>query len=298
MTERDSHAHVDAFLGDLANVRNLSPHTVRAYGTDLGAYLNWTERTGYNPGTITHRQLRLYLAELDRARYARRTIARRLAAIRAFYAYLAKEGLVTSDPASVLQTPKLPRRLPKVVPPETLSALLDAPDPTTAIGLRDRAVLELLYATGARVSEVSGLDVVDLDVAARQLRVMGKGGKQRILPLHPEAMKRLLAYRDSARPELLRRPESALLLSSRGNRMSTDALRKMFKHHLESVGAALDVSPHTVRHTFATHLLEGGADLRTVQELLGHVALSTTQIYTHVGRKRLQDVHRSAHPRA
>ncbi len=298
MGPSDQHAYVDAFLHHLAVTRNLSPHTVRAYGTDLGQYLDWTERADYDPTTITHRQLRLYLAELDRAGYARRTIARRLAAIRSFYAYLAAEGLLASDPAAVLQTPKLPRRLPKLVPSDMLAALLEAPDLETPVGIRDRAVLELLYATGARVSEISGLDSGDVDFAAGQIRVMGKGSKQRILPLHPEAIKRIRAYRDGARPTLLRHPETALFLSIRGNRLGTDAIRKMFKKYLTDVGAARDLSPHAVRHTFATHLLEAGADLRSVQELLGHVALSTTQIYTHVGRKRLQDVHRSSHPRA
>lgn len=294
----EPHTSLDAFLAHLSDTRGLSPHTVRAYSADLAAYLSWSERVGYDPLTITHRQLRLYLAELERARYARRTIARRLASIRSFYAYLTEAGLTSSDPASVLQTPKLPRRLPKVVPAQALNALLDAPDASTALGLRDRAVLELLYATGARVSEVCGLDLSDVDVPARQVKVLGKGAKERILPLHPEAVKRVRIYLATARPELLRRPETALLLTSRGNRMSSDAVRKMLKRHLAEVGAGLDLSPHALRHTFATHLVEGGADLRTVQELLGHVALSTTQIYTHVGRKRLQDVHRNSHPRA
>jgi len=295
----DPHVHVDAFLAHLANERGLSPHTVRAYATDLRQFLGWADRAGVDVFSAGHRQLRRYLAELDAARYARRTSARRLAAVRAFYRYLVETDVLQTDPAGVLATPKLERRLPKVVPEETLTALLDAPDPETPEGLRDRALLELLYASGARISELCGLDLADLDLAQGQVRVMGKGAKERILPLYPHAVRRLNDYLGRGRPALAKKPaQTALFLSVRGNRLSPDAARTRFKLHLESAGGALSLSPHALRHTFATHLLESGADLRAVQELLGHVALSTTQIYTHVGRKRLQDVHRDAHPRA
>ena len=294
----DPAVHVDAFLAHLRDERGLSPHTLRAYAADLGRYLDWADRTGVDPFAVTHRQLRLYLAELDRAAYARRTIARRLASVRSIFAFLLERGLVTGDPAAVLGTPRLAKRLPRTVPDDVLTALLDAPDPATPAGLRDRALLELLYATGMRVAEIAGLDLGRVDLADGHIRVIGKGSKERILPLHPQAIERVRSYLESGRPVHDTRGDPALLLSSRGNRLSEDAVRRVLKTHLRAVGGTLSLSPHALRHTFATHLLEGGADLRTIQELLGHVALSTTQIYTHVGRKRLRDVHRDAHPRA
>ena len=290
---------VDRFLGHLALERGSSPNTVRAYAADLARYLEWAERAGIDPVTLTHRQLRGYLAELDRAGYARRTVARRLSAVRSLFAYLLTEGLAVSDPSSVLAAPKIPRRLPKTVPGEVLDALLESPDPATPTGQRDRAVLELLYATGARVSEIAGLRLSDLDLPQGQITVMGKGSKERLLPLHRRAADTLRTYLATGRTRLAK-PESGgeVFLSSRGKPLSADAIRRMFKHQLAEVGTVRSLSPHSMRHTFATHLVEAGADLRTVQELLGHVALSTTQIYTHLSMKRLQDVHKDAHPRA
>ena len=290
---------VDRFLGHLTLERGASPNTVRAYAADLARYLEWAERCGRDPISLTHRQLRGYLAELDNAGYARRTVARRLSAVRSLFAYLLAEGLASSDPSSVLAAPKIPRRLPKIVPSDALSALLESPDPETPAGQRDRAVLELLYATGARVSEIAGLRLSDLDLAQGQITVMGKGSKERILPVHRRAADTLRAYLSTGRPQLAK-PDSGdqVFLSSRGRPLSSDAIRRMFKRELASVGTLRSLSPHSMRHTFATHLVEAGADLRTVQELLGHVALSTTQIYTHLSMKRLQDVHKDAHPRA
>lgn len=296
---RDPAELVDAFLVHLGSTVGYSANTVRAYATDLRIYLDWAERVGHDPISLSHRALRTYLAEMSEARYARRTIARRLASLRSFFGYLTEHGLVDSDPAAVLVSPKLPSRLPKVIPGDLLRTLLDAPDPTTDVGVRDRAILELLYATGARVSEITALDLPDIDIPHAQIKVTGKGNKQRILPLYPVAVDRLRAYLGAAREGLKAdKGSSAVFLSVRGNRMSSDAVRRMLKGHLESIGGALSLSPHSLRHTFATQLLEAGADLRTVQELLGHVALSTTQIYTHVGKRRLSEVHRDAHPRA
>jgi integrase/recombinase XerD len=290
---------VERFLGHLAVERGASPNTVRAYASDLARYLEWAERTGVDPITLTHRQLRRYLAELDSAGYARRTVARRLSAVRSLFAYLLTEGFAASDPSSVLAAPKIPKRLPKIVPADAIDALLESPDPSTPTGMRDRAVLELLYATGARVSEISGLRLSDLDLSQGQLTVMGKGSKERIVPVHRHAAEVLRRYLGFARPKLAK-PDSddSVFLSSRGKQLSADAIRRIFKHATEVVGTSRSLSPHTMRHTFATHLIEAGADLRTVQELLGHVALSTTQIYTHLSMKRLQDVHKDAHPRA
>lgn len=290
---------VDRFLVHLAVERGASPHTVRAYAADLARYLEWAERAGIDPIRLSHRQMRRYLAELDAAGYARRTIARRLSSVRSLFAFLVAEGLAPSDPSSVLVTPKIPARLPKIIPSDVVSAMLEAPDPSTPIGMRDRAVLELLYATGARGSEVSSLTLERLDLAQGQVRVMGKGSKERIVPLHHKATDTLRTYLRDARPALASAtPEDAVFLSTRGRPLSADAIRRIFNAALTQTGAALSLSPHAMRHTFATHLLEAGADLRTVQELLGHVALSTTQIYTHLSVGRLKDVHRGAHPRA
>lgn len=290
---------VDRYLGHLAVERGASPNTVRAYSADLARYLEWAERSGTDPITLTHRQMRLYLAELDRAGYARRTIARRLSAVRSLFAYLVAEGLAPSDPSSVLAAPKIQSRLPKLVPTDALSAMMEAPDISTPVGMRDRAVLEILYATGARVSEIAGLRLGDLDLAQGQITVMGKGSKERIVPLHRKAADTIKNYLTQGRSQLAKpATDDHVFLSTRGLPLSADAIRRMFKQTLAKVGAAHSLSPHAVRHTFATHLIEAGADLRTVQELLGHVALSTTQIYTHLSVKRLQDVHGSAHPRA
>jgi len=290
---------VDRFVTHLVVERGASPNTVRAYAADLSRYLDWAARAGVDPVHLTHRQLRSYLAELDRARYARSTVARRLSAVKSWFAYLATECLVDSDPAAVLSAPKLPSRLPRLVPAEELAAVLEAPDITTPTGMRDAAVLELLYASGLRVSELAGLRLTDLDLTQGQIIVMGKGSKERLLPIHPAAVARIKTWLASGRHVFVR-PGSpdTVFLSARGNALSPDAIRRLFKRYLTQAGAATSLSPHAMRHTFATHMLEGGADLRTVQELLGHVALSTTQIYTHLSMKRLQDVHRTAHPRA
>jgi len=298
-TEPTADELVARYLRYLEVERGLSSHTVRAYASDLARYLEWTERSGTDPIALDHRALRRYLAELDRARYSRTTIKRRLSAVRSFFNYLVTEDIVASDPASVLLAPKAPSRLPRLVPDEVLQALFDAPDPHTPAGARDRAILELLYASGARVSELSSLDLKGLDLAQGQITVMGKGSKERVIPIHRFAADRLRDYLAEGRPALAKPDSSeAVFLSVRGNRFSEDAIRRMFKRYLTQAGAQTSLSPHAMRHTFATHLLDRGADLRTVQELLGHVALSTTQIYTHVSMKRLKDVHGSTHPRA
>jgi integrase/recombinase XerD len=289
---------VDRYLAHLRVERAASPQTVRAYSADLARYLEWAERTDVDPLNLTHRQMRSYLAEMDRAGYARRTIARRLSAVRSFFAFAVTEGLVSSDPSSVLATPKIPARLPNVIPEEALQTLLEAPDPMTPLGLRDRAILEMLYATGARVSEVAGLSVSDLDFGQGQVRLFGKGAKERIVPVYEKALSSVRLYLREGRPKLVRsEAEGHLFLSSRGLPLSADAVRRLFRRYAAVAGAGTSVSPHSMRHTFATHLVEAGADLRTVQELLGHVALSSTQIYTHLSMKRLQDVHSKAHPR-
>lgn len=296
---RDIVSLIETFLDHLALQRGLSPHTVRAYRTDLLGFDAWARRTGIDPLSPDPRGLRRYLADLNTAGYARRTIARRLSALRAFFAFLESNGLVEVDPTIVARGPRPERQLPRTIPDDALRALLDAPDPSTPIGCRDRALLELLFATGARVSEVAGLTIANLDLGAGLVRLHGKGGRERIVPLYPLAVARIGTYLRSARPALLARrpPTDALFVSRRGRPLSADQVRRVFRRHAAAAGAA-DRSPHAVRHTFATALLNAGADLRSVQALLGHATLSTTQIYTHLTSRRLREVHRRAHPRA
>ena len=300
MTARPtSEALVDAYLTTLRVERNMSPHTVTAYASDLSGFLRWADKAGIHVLDADHRSLRLYLAELDRARYARRTIARRLAAVRSFYRYLVRTGTLPASPAAVLSTPRVPKRLPAIGPADLVEQLLQAPDTSTPLGIRDRAILELLYASGIRVSELTGLDLGATDLSQGLVTVMGKGSRERTVPIHRLAVGALRAYLLDARPQLDRgKAGEALFLNRLGTRLSSDGVRRMLDRQLETLGAAASVTPHVLRHTFATHLLEGGADLRTVQELLGHVALSTTQIYTHVSTKHLREVHKGAHPRA
>lgn len=292
-------ALIDEFVTHLRVERNLSARTVAAYSSDLGGYSGFLARRSVPAQDADHRVVRAYLAELDRAGYARRTIARRLASVRAFYRFLAERGPVLSSPAAVLNTPKIPTTLPEVASAEVVGRLIDTPDGSTDAGIRDRAILELLYASGVRISELTGLDIGHVDFGQRHVRVLGKGAKERIVPLHPLAMERIGLYLRLSRPRLDKgRAGDALFLNRLGTRLTADGARRMFDKHLRSVGEALSLTPHSLRHTFATHLLENGADLRTVQELLGHVALSTTQIYTHLSTKHLREVHKGAHPRA
>ncbi len=289
---------VERFITHISVERGYSSHTIRAYEGDLRDYLAWSERTGTDPHTPSARDIRRYLAHLDAAGYARRTMARRLASIRAYFSFLLEESVIAADPTQGVGTPRTGRRVPTVLPPTDIRTLLDAPDASTPIGLRDRAVLELLYATGIRAAELCSLTVSSLELSSGTVRVFGKGSKERVVPVHRHCIARLTEYLRQGRPALVKRPTDALFLSSRGNPLSPDALRRLLKRHLVATGALQNYSPHALRHSFATHLLEAGADLRTVQELLGHVALTTTQFYTHVSMKRLQDVHRQAHPRA
>lgn len=297
MSIQDADTLIAAYLESLQVERNASPRTVEAYSSDLAQFSNWLERQNYQIATITYRNLRGFLGELDRARYARRTIARKLSAVRSLYAFLVEKGVVAGSPADVVVTPKLPRRLPVVASAETIAELIEAPDASTPSGLRDRAILELLYAGGLRVSELTGLDVANVDFSQGQVRVLGKGAKERIVPIHRIACQRISEYIASGRPKLDKHADPALFLNRLGGRLSADGVRRSMKHYLQITGSALALSPHALRHSFATHMLEAGADLRSVQELLGHVALSTTQIYTHLSTQRLQDVHKNAHPR-
>ena len=300
-------ALVGAFCEALRVERNASPHTVRAYRVDLTDYARWALRLGVDPLSATHRQVRRYLGELDRAQYSRTTVNRRLSALRSFYRWLNVTGAAEGDPASILQGPKQRKSLPHVIRPADMARLLSvysgrdaagAPREQSASDMRNQALLEFLYACGARVSEASGLLAADVDFALGQVKVFGKGAKERIVPIHEMAALSMRTYASLARPQLLRERSCAhFFVSTRGNQMGTDAMRKMFKEAVRRAGLDESLSPHDMRHTFATDLLNGGADLRTVQEMLGHASLSTTQVYTHLTPGRLKDVHERAHPR-
>ena len=291
-------ALVDSYLESLAAERNCSPHTVRGYAEDLADLLRWTERVGKDPLELSYRDFRRYLAELDKAQYSRKTVNRRISAIHGFYGWLQREGYAESDPSAVISGPKQPRSLPRLIPEGEMQKILTVSDTSTPEGMRNQAILELLYASGARISEVAGLKVQDIDFGQRQVKVLGKGSKERIIPLYSVALTSLRTYITEGRPQLANRKSGdALFISTRGNPMSADMIRKTFKGMLEAAGVDRTYHPHDVRHTFATQLLEGGADLRSVQEMLGHSSLSTTQIYTHLSVDHLQEVHNRTHPR-
>ena len=300
---------IDRFLLMLRAQRNLSAHTIRAYASDLTQFMGWLERESLTIDTLTHRLLRRYLAELTTAQYARSTINRRLSSIKTFFRWLAETGYLSADPSSVVSGPKLARPLPKLVSHDELRRLLNEPTrPESPSELRDRALVELIYATGARISEVAALRIGDINYNEGQLRLFGKGSKQRIVPLHPYAAGLLRNYEANARPQLLASPSAfranqsgdakVLFISNTGRPMSAAIMRAAFKKRLAQFAADSSLAPHALRHTFATDMLEAGADLRTIQELLGHESLSTTQIYTHLSIDHLKETYKQAHPRA
>lgn len=299
---------IDAFCAAFRAERNASAHTVRAYRTDLGDYARWAARSKVDPIRPTHKQLRRYLADLSAAQYARTTVNRRLAALRTFFRWLNITGVTDEDPASALAGPKQSKKLPHVIAPKDMVKLLSVHAPRDGSGrkleqtpsqMRDQAILEFLYACGARISEASGLLLANVDFDESLARLDGKGDKQRIVPLHALAITSMRTYALVGRPKLLRDHVDCpyFFVSTRGRLMGTDAMRKMFKATCAKAGLSPDLTPHDMRHTFATDMLDGGADLRCVQELLGHASLSTTQVYTHTTPSRLSEVHKLAHPR-
>jgi integrase/recombinase XerC len=290
---------VDGFARHLAAERNRSAHTVRAYVADVVSMLDHAARMGATgPADVDLAVLRSWLARLRTTGAARTSLARRGAAARTFCTWAYRENLLPTDVGQRLASPKAHRELPGVLRADQAAAMVTAPDPGDARGLRDRLVLELLYATGIRVGELCGLDLADVDRVRRVVRVFGKGAKERTVPYGVPAERALDGYLRHARPALAG-PASgnALLLGARGGRLAATTVRRIVA--AAATGAGLPhLSPHGLRHSAATHLVEGGADLRTVQELLGHASLSSTQIYTHVSVDRLRAAYRQAHPRA
>ena len=286
-------------FGRELKTRGSSPHTLRAYASDLAELAEWATGRGKEPGTLAYRDLRSYAALLSERRLARSTIARKLAAVGSLHDHLVRTGLATQNPAELLASPRLESRLPRVLRPGQLAALLDRIPASGPLEVRDRAMLELAYACGLRAEEIINLELDDPDFDSEALRVTGKGSKTRMVPMGEPASRALERYLRTARPALTTsRSERAMFLSRRGRRLSPSDVRRRLGRWVREAAVAGHVSPHTLRHSFATHLLEGGADLRSIQELLGHASVSTTQVYTRVEPQRLRREYARSHPRA
>jgi tyrosine recombinase XerC len=279
--------------------RSAAPGTVKAYGNDLNELAAWGTERGREPGTLAYRDLRGYAASLSERGLARATVGRKLAAVRSFHGHLVRTGHATQNAAELLPAPKAQSKLPRVLGPDEVSALLDRIPATTPLEVRDRALFEVTYSCGLRAEEIVNLDVSSIDFDSETLRVLGKGSKTRIVPIGEPAQRAVTRYLERARPALTASPsEQALFLSRRGRRLSTSDIRRRLARWVREAAVAGQISPHTLRHSFATHLLEGGADLRSIQELLGHSSISTTQVYTRVEPGHLRREYARSHPRA
>ncbi|MDA1264421.1 MAG: tyrosine recombinase XerC [Planctomycetota bacterium] len=294
------HEHVDRFLHRMASTRGASPHTLKAYGADLGEFAEYLEGRGVvEPGGLTPRALRGFLAHLDERELAKATVQRKLSSVRGLLNHLVREGQLEANPAAGLRQRRQSRRLPSVLSEEEIESLLAAPDVTTPLGRRDLAILETMYSAGTRAAETVGLERARLNLDDGLARVMGKGRKERLVAIGSHAVRALRSYLgDPSRPPPHHGDPGAIFLSRQGTRLSTRSLERIVAKAALRAGITRHTTPHTLRHSFATHLLDRGADLRAVQELLGHAHLVTTQIYTHVSIERLRQVYEKAHPRA
>ena len=298
--------HLRAFLRYLALNRNASAHTVRAYESDLSQLVAVTAASAgvkpneLQPGHLDRAAIRRFLAELHKAGQSRATAARKLAAARTFLRYLRREELIDGDPGALVAAPKREVRMPAHLSETEMEALLAAASGDSPLGRRDRAILELFYASGLRVSELAGLGLEDIDLSRKMVRVLGKGRKERFVPFNTSTARALRAYleRRPAGPPASGRRADALFVNHRGGRLTVRSIDRIVRRYVAATSARTGISPHALRHSFATHLLQRGADLRVIQELLGHARLSTTQRYTHVNAAQLVDVYRKAHPRA
>jgi integrase/recombinase XerC/integrase/recombinase XerD len=287
----------DRWLG----ARSAAPKTRRAYLADVTQLAEWASGHGVGPEGLDHKRLRLFAGVLSERGASKSTVARKLASIRSFYRHLVDRGELPASPADLVASPKRDQHLPRVLKEEEVGSLLDSIPAATPLELRDRAVFEVAYAAGLRAEELTKMDLGDADFDAEELRVHGKGGKERVVPVGEQAWAALAAYLERGRPLLAResdRAETAIFLSKSGRRLGTSDLRRRLRTWATRAGVPPGATPHTLRHSFATHLLEGGADLRTIQELLGHATISTTQTYTRVESRRLRRVYARAHPRA
>ena len=303
--------HLRSFLDFIQLNRNASRHTVSAYRSDLSQFLSFLEKRdgGHRvmPEDLHHHSVRAFLGELYRRGNSGASSARKLAAIRSFIRYLRREGLLEHDTGSLVATPRLQRKIPAHLDIEEMRALLEAPNPRIPLGRRDRAILELFYASGLRLSELVGLDLEDINLSNRVVRVRGKGGKERIVPFNRTAAaairtylrdRRVLVQSASAASSVGDRSREPVFVNYRGGRLSTRSVGRLVRRYVSRSSTRLGISPHALRHSFATHLLERGADLRAIQELLGHSRLSTTQRYTHVSAAQITKLYRRTHPRA
>lgn len=291
---------LERFLTYMRSGRNASPYTIKNYRTDIGQFLTYCRQEGVTTlDGVGRSLLRRYLSYLNDQGYVKASISRRIAELRSFGRFLVQDGVLDRNPFRLVSAPRAPKHLPKYLTVREVQAMLSTPDTMTAPGKRDRAMLEVLYAAGLRVSELARLDVRDVDITQGQVRVLGKGSKERITLLGRPALRALTGYLQSGRPALLgKQPTDALWLNQRGGRLTVRGISNIVSQAGIKAGIAMRVSPHVLRHSFATHLLDGGADLRVVQELLGHADLATTQIYTHVSQARAREVYGRAHPRA
>jgi len=296
------HLEVDHFI-EYIRAMNMSAHTIQAYTSDILQFSSFLENEGLpaEPRAIDSKIVRRFLARLQKQGLSKSSIARKVASLRAFFKYLLRVGAIEADPSMGLSAPKLEKHLPNFLRPAQVDALMLKPDPSTPLGMRDAAILEILYASGVRVSELSGMNTQDLDLKAGEIKVLGKGSKERIVLLGRPAIEALSTYLNCARGKLLAQPNiqlEAVFLNKNGGRLTTRSIHRLLDKYFAEVSEETKISPHVLRHTFATHMLENGADLRSIQELLGHASVSTTQIYAHVSRERLRQVYQSAHPRA
>lgn len=294
---------IPRFLRYLVVERNCSDHTIKSYREDLEMLLEYlTDSKGHSPSPaeIVPLDLRSYVAALHEAGYAKSSISRRLASLRSYYRFAQREGICDSNPAKPLRNPRRERKLPHFLSGKEIGTLLAAPPRSEPMGLRDRAILETLYSAGLRVSELVGIDLADLDLTDGLVRVRGKGKRERLAPLGSYAVKAIRAWQRKRSPDrsLSKSEADALFLNKFGKRLTTRSVARMLEKYLKITGLDLRTSPHTLRHSFATHLLNAGADIRSVQELLGHKSIVTTQIYTHISTDGLKKAYDKAHPRA
>ena len=288
---------VEDFLNFLATEKGASVHTTKNYAIDLREFVKFIAEKDLT--VLTYLDIRSFLAFLKTGEYSKSSISRKLACLRSFFKYLVRENILTQNPATGIATPKKEKRLPSFMNPDEVTKLLDAPAKNSWEEKRDKSILEMLYGSGLRVSELAGLNHDDLDFFGGLVRVRGKGKKERIVPVGQAALNSLRAYWDMKAPRepvnVIKKP---LFISRIGSRLTDRSVRRMILKYVKRTGLGKEISPHTFRHSFATHMLDRGADLRSVQELLGHANLSTTQIYTHVTTQRLKDAYAAAHPRA
>ncbi|HOJ77947.1 MAG TPA: tyrosine recombinase XerC [Bacillota bacterium] len=294
--------HVDEFLTHLRVNQNYSEHTLESYGLDLRQFIEFLTAKNYSDmEALNYLVFRSYLADLKANNLARTTIARKLSCLRSFFKFLCRQGYLAQNPLLSVATPKRERKLPEFLYLEELNQLLSLPDGNTPLGIRDQAILELFYSSGLRLQEVVNLQVANLDMSRGYVKVFGKGSKERIVPLGGAARRSIERYLNEVRPQLIAKngkETKALFLNYQGTRLSGRSIQRLFSKYIKQLALDRKISPHTLRHTFATHLLENGADLRVVQELLGHVDLSSTQIYTHLTKERIRAVYLKSHPRA